>query len=272
MFKEKEKLYTPYRLIMKACYLALLLVGGQFQALYAGDLCTTITFPALKTQVPLRFPPDARIVSKRMVNGMCEVVINARGRDYPFYVGKKFVIAGHMFSNGKSISGDTLKRLALEEEKKEQKLFTKIRKQLDKTVVMDYKPAGGYHRTIYMFTDPVCPFCHRAEKRIKGIAEACGVEVKIIFFPVHIPKGKEKAVEAVCSKIGLDEYVDRQWSHSAAKGTPQWAQAEALLDESIALGRKLGIRAVPAFILDNGKRVIGANMDKLVEEITREGT
>ncbi len=229
----------------------------------AEDICSKVTIETLKLQIPFIFPKDARIVSKKNVKGFCEVILNIRGRNFPFYVGKDFVILGQMFSQKKNLSAITLKKLAQEKEKEEQKLFKKLKPEVEKVVAIEYKPSVQTQRTIYMFTDPVCPWCHRAEAFIKKVAKEYNATFKIIFFPVHLPKGKEKAIEAVCRHLDLDGYLKEDWRKGKNTQKFQCKEGKELLEKSIKLAKKLAIRGVPTFFLDNGQRVVGANIERL---------
>ena len=253
--------------------------GGVFLFLFflfcltgvrAEDVCDKITIETLKSQIPFTFPEDAKIVSKKPVKELCEVILNIRGRNFPLYVGKDFVIFGQMFSQKKNLSAITLKKLAQEREKETQELFKKSKPEIEKVVAIEYKPSPQTQRTIYMFTDPVCPWCHRAEGFIKEVVKEYNATLKIIFFPVHLPKGKEKAIEAVCRHLDLDGYLKEDWRKEKNTQKFQCKEGKELVEKSMELAKKLGIRGVPTFFLDNGQMVVGANMKRLKRALRGE--
>jgi len=120
-----------------------------------------------------------------------------------------------------------------------------------------------------MITDPVCPFCHRAETRLKQFAEEYGAEFKIIFNSVHPPVGREKAIEAVCRKLTAEDYLKGAWKNENKTQQYQCAKGIELIKHSESLAKKLGVRGVPVFYLENGEMVVGANMPALARALSK---
>ena len=220
---------------------------------HAEDPCDGVTLDTIKAQVPL---PPSRIISKRPVYGLCEVILNMAksGENVPVYAGKNFVIAGEMFSARRQVTQSQIDKLKAAE-------FVRLRPSLDKAAAIDYRPRGKVGHTIYMFTDPVCPFCKKAEAGIKQVADKYHAELKILFFPVHIPVGRDMAVKAICKDLDLERYLDKSWENDGLKANCK--QGADLLRESSALARRLGVRGVPCFFLDNGRSVTGAYLPGL---------
>jgi len=239
---------------MRKC-LVLLLILLQASVAYAG-VCTGITIDSLREHVPI---PPAQIVSKRDVYGLCEVILKINNEYVPIYATSKFVIAGEMFVNRHQITQESLARIKA-------KFFLKFKKVADKLTAFTYRPKGKIRHTIYMFTDPVCPFCHRAEKDIKQIADQYKAQVKFIFFPVHIPIGEEKAVEAVCKGLTANKYLQGSWRKDSGW---QCKKGKEFIKESESFAKKLGVRGVPTFFLDNGEMIVGANLSLLRQELSR---
>ncbi len=248
---------------MKRYFLVLiiLLILFGFSYSYAEDFCNRINIKTLKIHLP-KFPEGVKILSKRPVKGLCEVVINYRGRDIPLYIGKDFVIVGNLFSYKKNITRQIFKKIGEEEQKRRADLFKKYRKEIDKVVVFTYTPGSKSKKILYMFTDPLCPFSHRAEKGIKDIVKKYNTTLKVVFYPVHLPKGKKLAVESICKNMTLDEYIKDEWR----KKNPdpyQCTKGIKIVDKSLSLGRKIEINGVPTFILSDGTRVVGVNFANL---------
>ena len=225
------------------------------------DACEDITVQALKSQVPL---PPATILSKREVNGVCEVILDIRGQMVPVYAGKNFVIAGEMYQARKQVTQNQLNRLKA-------KRFGSLKTEVEKCVAMTLKPKGKtVIQTVYMITDPVCPFCHRAETRLKEFAESYGAEFKMVFNSVHPPVGRQKAIEAVCRKLSATEYLKGTWKNENKTQQYQCFKGTELIKRSESLARKLGVRGVPVFFLENGESVVGANMPALARALSKE--
>ena len=224
------------------------------------DACKDITIQALRVQVPI---PLATILSRRGVNGICEVILDIRGQMVPVYSGKNFVIAGEMYQTRKQVTQNQLNQL-------KEKRFASLKPEAEKCVAMTLKPKDkAVSRIVYMITDPVCPYCHRAETRLKQFAEKYGAEFKIIFNSVHPPVGREKAIEAVCRKLGAEDYLKGVWKEDNKTKQYQCPKGIELIKHSENLARKLGVRGVPVFYLENGERIVGANMPALARALSK---
>jgi len=228
---------------------------------YSADVCKGITIETLRRHVPI---PPAEIISMRPVHGLCEIILDINGEYTPVYATRDFVIAGELFEDKTQVTQEKISELKARQ-------FAKLKGQVENVVAISYRPSKNPQHTIYMFTDPVCPFCGRAESQIKGIADKFNAEIKIIFFPVHIPVGRDKAIEAVCRKLTLEQYLKKDWEKENKTDKYQCEKGKKLLQESYTLARKLGIRGVPTFFVE-GKRIIGANMPRLKQALTSSGS
>ncbi|OPL12127.1 MAG: hypothetical protein AVO38_03605 [delta proteobacterium ML8_D] len=219
----------------------------------SGRECRDITLSAMQQHVPI---PPAAILSKNPVNGICEVILDINGQYVPIYAGKEFVIAGEMFQDRKQITQTRLDTLKAEK-------FMRLRSDIDACVAMSYTSAEKAKHTIYMITDPVCPFCHQAESQLKNFADTHDAEFKIILASVHPPVGRRKAIEAVCRNLSLDQYISGKWQAENKTDEHQCGEGNDLISASEKIVADLGINGVPVFFLENGRRVDGADMDAL---------
>ena len=215
--------------------------------------CKDITLASLQTHVPI---PPATILSKQSVNGICEVILDINGQYVPVYAGKSYVIAGEMFQDKMQVTQTRLDNLKAQN-------FIRLKPDIEKCVAMSYAPKGQINNTIYMITDPVCPFCHQAESQLKEFAETHTVKIKIIFASVHPPVGRQKAVEAVCRNFGFDNYINSNWRDENKTDQYQCQTGIDLINASEKISAQLGIDGVPVFFLENGQRVDGADMTAL---------
>ena len=216
-----------------------------------GGVCENVD---LKRHVPI--PPPYKVVSKREVHGLCEIILeDPRGRMVSVYASPDFVIVGRMFVDGRQISIERFRDIRISEIKEK---FKSLKTEVDKVAAITYRPKNA-KGTVYIFTDPVCPFCQRAEKFIKDWLGNHKIEFKIVFFPVHLPKGKNKAIEAVCKHLDLATYLEGKWGSEEKL----CEEGKKLIDKSIEISRKIGIRGVPAFISDEGEVVQGFDTKRL---------
>jgi len=240
--------------------IAILVLFATAATVYGGSLCKEDNKTILSTlnkHVPI---PPARIVSKREVYGLCEIILEIRGEFVPVYATDQFVLAGELFCKRHPVTQEKIRKI-------QEKLFISMRPELDKVVAMIYRPdTEKIQHTLYMITDPACPYCHLAEAGIREIAKEHNAVLKVVFFPVHLPEGKEKAIEAICRKLNFQAYIKDNWRREGKTEQHQCEKGKKLLKKSIALGKRLGIRGVPTFYLDNGKKTVGANKG-LIEKL-----
>jgi thiol:disulfide interchange protein DsbC len=237
-------------LLPTAIVTVILLLPIISQADQSGHACKDITLAAMQTHVPI---PPASILSKQEVNGVCEVILDINGQYVPVYAGKNFIIAGEMFQDKKQITQTRIDGLKA-------KNFLRLKPEIEKCTALTFKPKKEIKHTVYMITDPVCPFCHQAESQLKAFAEKNAVEFKIILASVHPPVGKQKAIEAVCRNLSLDDYIKGTWQEENKTSQYQCQKGLALIDASEKVVTQLGLDGVPVFFLENGQRIDGADM------------
>jgi len=76
---------------------------------------------------------------------------------------------------------------------------------------------------------------------------------------VHLTKGKNKAIEAACKHLDLATYLEGKWGSKEKL----CEEGKKLINRSIEISRKIGIRGVPAFISDEGEVVQGFDAKRL---------
>jgi len=222
------------------------------------DVCKEITLASMQAHVPI---PPSKILSKHAVNGICEIILDINGQYVPVYAGKNYVIAGEMFQDKKQLTQTRLDDLKAEN-------FIRLKPDIEKCIAMSYAPQIEIKHRIYMISDPVCPFCHQAEAELKGFAETHGVEFKILFSSVHPPVGRQKAIEAVCRKLSLEEYISGTWMDENKTDQYQCREGIDLIAASEKIAAALGLDGVPVFFLENGHRIDGADMPALANALS----
>ena len=99
--------------------------------------CQGITIRKLRAQVPI---PPAAILSKRRINGVCEVILDIRGQYVPLYAGTNYVIAGEMFQKKRQITQATITAL-------QAKRFLSLKPAIEKCVAMVLRPKQEVKQT-----------------------------------------------------------------------------------------------------------------------------
>jgi len=107
----------------------------------------------------------------------------------------------------------------------------------------------GKHR-IAIFADPECPYCRKLHPELSKL----DAEIHVFLYPLtdlH-PLAYRKAVSIWCSKdriLALDQVMSGQIISAQNCDHP--------VKRTIELGNRLGLRATPTIILEDGRRVEG---------------
>jgi thiol:disulfide interchange protein DsbC len=122
---------------------------------------------------------------------------------------------------------------------------------------------GKGERVMYVFTDVDCPFCTRLEQTIQTMDN---VTVYNFMFPIDSlhPAATNKQKSIWCAKDRLAAWQDAVLRQKHASNVP--TDCKNPVDETKALGAKLGVRATPSFFLADGRMVAGALPKEKIEE------
>ncbi len=106
-----------------------------------------------------------------------------------------------------------------------------------------YNPSGN--KTVYMFTDPDCPFCKQAREKLQNYKGEYRVVVK--YFPleqIH-PGSTKKAIRE-----------EAEWLKNNRKDLAKEAdisrEAQRMVEEDITEARKAEITGVPTYVMEDG--------------------
>ncbi len=115
---------------------------------------------------------------------------------------------------------------------------------------------GTGERTLAVFADPDCPYCHNLEKELAGLSD---VTVYTFLYPLTSlhPDARNKAHAIWCapdrSAAWHDWMILDQAIPAAAAGC-----AQDPIEELLKLGNTLQINSTPVVFLENGERVSGS--------------
>lgn len=221
--------------------------------------CANIDLAWLGRHSPI---PPGRIVSKHAMGQLCEVILKLGNEYVPVFAGDDFIIAGEMLKEKKQLT-----RARIDELKAEG--FKNLVPQLDSMAAITYRPAEPKNRSVYMITDPLCPYCDMAGETVMALADTYGATVKAVFYSVHGKQGEEKSMEAVCRKFTLGQYAEKEWKALPFDESHRCPEGEKLIRASREAVGKAGIAGVPVFIFDDGRFVSGADM-AAVEKILKD--
>jgi thiol:disulfide interchange protein DsbC len=228
--------------------------------------CDHVSAEWLNAQVPL--PPDARIVHTAEKMGVCEVVLAMDGDLVPVYVGKDWLLAGQMFSGGKSVTRETMDSLShlAEEERqmaKEQEALAREKRklffrdnagQMDDMVSLTFGPASATS-FVYVVTDPNCSHCKSLLLELETVAFEARVTLKLIIYPVLGAKSRDMAARAICESLDWEGYktVSQPNTHASCD------RADQRIQKTMAFMQMADVSFVPMVVAGDGAWVVEGN-------------
>ncbi len=111
----------------------------------------------------------------------------------------------------------------------------------------------GSKRTLYLFSDPDCPFCKQLEQNMAGLTD---LTIYTFLFPLEglHPQAKQRAVAIWCSQDRA-----KAWDAYMHQGTvPTSLPCDNPVERNIALGQKFGVTGTPTLIAGDGRKMPGA--------------
>ncbi|OTG64780.1 DsbC family protein [Acinetobacter silvestris] len=120
---------------------------------------------------------------------------------------------------------------------------------------------GNGKRTIYLFSDPDCPYCQKLEHELLKVEN---VTIYLFLYPISSlhPNAGQIAEQIWCSK---DQYQAWQ-DYLLNKKLPQkTATCTTPIDKNIQLAKTLGVDGTPTFFLKDGSRISGARPSNEIE-------
>ncbi len=120
-----------------------------------------------------------------------------------------------------------------------------------------YETGHPVTASVTVFSDIDCPYCMKTEKELLSIK---GLQVEVILYPIDElhPYAYRKSVQVWCSEHPAEVYLSAMLDpngRDVLDGLPDDCPNPVRANQR--LGRKLGIRATPALIAPNGKRMLG---------------
>lgn len=184
-------------------------------------------------------------IERSPIAGLCEVVVKLTETERAlFYTDSKgqYVLSGHIIelSTKKNLTSEKVAML------NKRVLSKEMLGELDRVVAFTWGNAG---KSLYFITDPDCPFCKQAEAILEELVKGGKLTVKVIFYPLEAihPKAKAKSVAIICDNKG---YEGLKTGYQSKNQCPTGIKK---VEESIALMKRLGIRATPTFVFPDGE-------------------
>ena len=121
---------------------------------------------------------------------------------------------------------------------------------------------GDVQHTLYVFTDPRCPFCKKLEAELVKLKN---VRIHTFLTPLTSlhPDAKEVSARIWCSENPAKAFEDFMLRNLELKTEAKCATS---LTENEKLMGELGIKGTPTLFFENGERVTGAMTAEAIEE------
>jgi thiol:disulfide interchange protein DsbC len=123
---------------------------------------------------------------------------------------------------------------------------------------------GKGRRTIYVFSDPDCPFCRRLEPELDKLDD---VTIYVFLYPLE-SLHSDAARKAQAIWCEADEKKRLALWHGVVSKTQDVATAECAnpLKRNLALGEALGLQGTPTLIAADGRMLPGAAPAAAIED------
>jgi len=223
---------------------------------FIGSLVASFAFAGVCDEVDLQrhlpFLPDSvKVVEKREVYSLCEMVLRDRGGFFTVYGTKDYVIVGNMISEGKSVSNESVQAV-------QSKV---VKEKLSDLRALAATVYGSGQKEVFFVSDPDCPYCNGIKRKVKELADKNGYKVYLLWFPLPIhPNAKEKAISFVCEKRTYEDYL------ADAYGKSVCSEGVSKVEKTLEVLNGL-VNATPTFIFSDGRIVVGGNPKLLEEEM-----
>jgi len=116
---------------------------------------------------------------------------------------------------------------------------------------------GKGERTIYVFSDPDCPYCQRLEQNMVGVDN---VTVYVFLYPLTSlhPNAEKVSNQIWCSKNPAEAWTSYMLNRKLPTNSKSCSSP---IQKNIALGQKLNIDGTPTLFLQDGQRLSGVPSD-----------
>lgn len=121
---------------------------------------------------------------------------------------------------------------------------------------------GSASNTLYVFTDPRCPFCKKLETEI---AQLDNVRIHTFLTPLTSlhPDAKEVSARILCAQNQVQAFEEVMLRDKEPNNE---AKCQTTLTENEKLMTELGIKGTPTLFFENGERVTGFLSAQAIKE------
>lgn len=131
--------------------------------------------------------------------------------------------------------------------------------ELNRYVFASYTPPSYNGKVMYIFEDPLCPYCHRLNGHIIKYSRESGYKINLIFKIIHGQAAFNYAVKFTCGHRIIDnanfkKYIDLDYSGNFC------SYGQDVVSYDIKISHLLGITITPSLISNTGFRESGLSL------------
>ena len=131
--------------------------------------------------------------------------------------------------------------------------------ELNRYVFASYTPANFSVKVLYIFEDPLCPYCHKLNEHIVKYSRESGYKINLIFKIVHGERAFNYAVDYVCGHRIIDNANFKKYIDLDYKGN-YCPYGKDLVLYDIQISNLLGVAITPSLISNTGFRESGLSL------------
>ena len=134
--------------------------------------------------------------------------------------------------------------------------------ELNRYVFASYTPRNFTGKVLYIFEDPLCPYCHKLNEHIVKYSKESGYRIDLIFKIIHGERAFTYAVDYVCGHKTIDnlnflKYINLDYSGNYCS----YGKDLVSYDEEIS--NILGVTKTPSLISNRGFRESGLSLSAI---------
>ena len=131
--------------------------------------------------------------------------------------------------------------------------------ELNKYVYASYTPRNFSGKVLYIFEDPLCPYCHKLNEHIIKYSRESGYRINLLFKIIHGRAAFNYAVDFVCGNRTLNngnfiKYISLDYAGTSC------GYGKELVSDDISIANSLNINITPSLISTTGFAETGLSL------------
>ncbi len=243
---------TDSKIIFRLFLFFILVLGMISGPVASAARCPSIDIMKSAIKKTFRRNLNVQSIEPSGIPGLCQVNIKIRGQNRIIYTDTTggYLLTGQIFrvSDGINITREALAKL--------NRLSPEDMKRVNQLTAFS---VGSGKKTVYLVTDPQCPFCKKAENILSSMVKSNEITLKVLLFPLRFHKGsKEECISIICDDRGFEGLKNRYRSEN------QCAAGIRKVENTISFLQQKGITATPTYIFPDGTYHSGVLMENVI--------